>query len=126
VSVNIFALELRSRGFLDGVRSILDDTGLAPGLAPRLLELEWTESVLMESIESTAVVLSGLKAMGLRLAVDDSGTGYSSLSYLMQFPIDALKVDQSFCTRDRARRRRVSHHQGCHQHGAESQSAGHC
>jgi diguanylate cyclase (GGDEF)-like protein/PAS domain S-box-containing protein len=92
VSVNISALEFRSKGFLDGVRNILRDTGLDP----RLLELELTESVLMESVEATANVLRALKAMGLRLAVDDFGTGYSSLSYLMQFPIDALKVDQSF------------------------------
>ena len=92
VSVNISALEFRSKGFLDGVRRILRETGLDP----RLLELELTESVLMEDVEATAAVLRELKAMGLRLAVDDFGTGYSSLSYLMQFPIDALKVDQSF------------------------------
>ena len=74
------------------MRRILDETGLDP----RLLELELTESVLMESPASTAEMLRELKAMGVRLAVDDFGTGYSSLSYLMQFPIDALKVDQSF------------------------------
>ncbi len=92
VAVNISSVELRSKGFLDGVRRILDETGLDP----RLLELELTESVLMESMASTAEMLRELKAMGLRLAVDDFGTGYSSLSYLMQFPIDTLKVDQSF------------------------------
>jgi EAL domain-containing protein (putative c-di-GMP-specific phosphodiesterase class I) len=58
--------------------------------------MELTESVLMESVASTAEMLRELKAMGVRLAVDDFGTGYSSLSYLMQFPIDALKVDRSF------------------------------
>jgi diguanylate cyclase len=92
VAVNICAIEFRSNGFLDGVRRILGDTGLDP----RLLELELTESVLMESVGASAGVLRELKAMGLRLAVDDFGTGYSSLSYLTQFPIDALKVDQSF------------------------------
>ena len=92
VAVNICAIEFRSNGFLDGVRRILADTGLDP----RLLELELTESVLMESVGASAGVLRELKAMGLRLAVDDFGTGYSSLSYLPQFPIDALKVDQSF------------------------------
>ena len=92
IAVNISALEFRSKGFLDGVRRTLDETGLDPGF----LELELTESVLMESVDSTGEVLRELKAMGLRLAVDDFGTGYSSLSYLMQFPIDALKVDQSF------------------------------
>jgi EAL domain-containing protein (putative c-di-GMP-specific phosphodiesterase class I) len=63
--------------------------------------------VLMEDVEATAEVLRELKAMGLRLAVDDFGTGYSSLSYLMQFPIDALKVDQSF-VRDISRNREGS------------------
>ena len=92
IAVNISALEFRGQGFFDRVRRILGETGLDP----RLLELELTESVLMESVASTAEMLWELKAMGLRLAVDDFGTGYSSLSYLMHFPIDALKVDQSF------------------------------
>jgi len=92
IAVNISAIEFRSPGFLDGVRRILDETGLDP----RFLELELTESVLMESVGATAAVLEELKSMGLRLTVDDFGTGYSSLSYLTQFPIDALKVDQSF------------------------------
>jgi diguanylate cyclase (GGDEF)-like protein/PAS domain S-box-containing protein len=92
VAVNISALEFRNKGFLQGVRSILDETGLEP----KWLELELTESVLMESVDSSSSVLRELKAMGIGLAVDDFGTGYSSLSYLMEFPIDALKVDQSF------------------------------
>jgi EAL domain-containing protein (putative c-di-GMP-specific phosphodiesterase class I) len=92
IAVNISALEFRSRNFLDRVRRTLEETGLEP----RFLELELTESVLMESVDETAGVLRELKAMGLQIAVDDFGTGYSSLSYLTQFPIDALKVDQSF------------------------------
>jgi len=92
VAVNVSALELRSKGFLDGLRRVLADTGLDPSL----LEIELTESVLMEGTESTAGVLREVKAMGIGLAVDDFGTGYSSLSYLTRFPIDALKVDQSF------------------------------
>jgi len=92
VAVNISALEFRHDGFLDGVRGVLRETGLEPSQ----LELEVTETVLMESVGATAAILRHLKAMGLSLAVDDFGTGYSSLSYLMQFPIDALKLDRSF------------------------------
>jgi EAL domain-containing protein (putative c-di-GMP-specific phosphodiesterase class I) len=65
-------------------------------LDSRYLELELTESVLMQHAESTTYVLGQLKAIGVRLAVDDFGTGYSSLSYLTRFPIDSLKLDQSF------------------------------
>jgi EAL domain-containing protein (putative c-di-GMP-specific phosphodiesterase class I) len=65
-------------------------------LDPRYLELELTETVLMRHADSTAYALAKLKAIGVRLAVDDFGTGYSSLSYLTRFPIDALKLDQSF------------------------------
>lgn len=92
VAVNISAVEFRDKGFLEGVRAILKDTRLEP----RYLELELTESVLMQHAESTASVLQALKAMGVQLAVDDFGTGYSSLSYLRRFPIDTLKVDRSF------------------------------
>ncbi len=92
IAVNVSALEFRDPGFVDGVRTVLLDTGLEA----RYLELELTERVLMEDAESTASVLQELKRMGVRLAVDDFGTGYSSLSYLLQFPIDILKIDQSF------------------------------
>jgi EAL domain-containing protein (putative c-di-GMP-specific phosphodiesterase class I) len=92
VAVNISALEFRHKDFLAGVQGILAETGLEP----RYLELEVTESVLMQDVESTAAVLQALKSMGVLLAVDDFGTGYSSLNYLRQFPIDSLKIDQSF------------------------------
>ncbi|MDD5389628.1 MAG: EAL domain-containing protein [Gallionellaceae bacterium] len=92
VSVNISAMEFRRQGFLKGVAQILKETGLAP----RYLELELTESILMHDTEASASVLRGLKAMGVKLALDDFGTGYSSLSYLKRFPIDTLKIDQSF------------------------------
>jgi diguanylate cyclase (GGDEF)-like protein/PAS domain S-box-containing protein len=95
VAVNISAMQLRHKDFLEGVRGILTETGLEP----RLLELELTESVLMQDPESTGRTLQALKAMGVQLAVDDFGTGYSSLSYLTQFPIDTLKIDQSFVHR---------------------------
>jgi len=92
VAVNISSLEFRSEKFLEHVQVALKDTRLAP----RYLELELTETVLMRHTESTTYMLSQLKAIGVRLAVDDFGTGYSSLSYLTRFPIDSLKLDQSF------------------------------
>ena len=92
VAVNISAVEFRHPGFLDGVARILKETGLAP----RYLELELTESILMHGAVSSTSVLTALKAMGVQLAIDDFGTGYSSLSYLKRFPIDTLKIDQSF------------------------------
>jgi EAL domain-containing protein (putative c-di-GMP-specific phosphodiesterase class I) len=92
VAINISAVELRAPGFVAGVRAILRETNLAP----RLLELELTETVLMEDSRSVVDVLKELKNIGVLLALDDFGTGYSSLSYLKRFPIDALKIDQSF------------------------------
>jgi diguanylate cyclase (GGDEF)-like protein/PAS domain S-box-containing protein len=92
VSVNISSLEFRSEQFLEHVQMALKETGLDP----RYLELELTETVLMRHTESTTYMLGRLKAIGVRLAVDDFGTGYSSLSYLTRFPIDSLKLDQSF------------------------------
>ncbi|MBI3524343.1 MAG: EAL domain-containing protein [Betaproteobacteria bacterium] len=92
VAVNISAVEFRHEGFLEGVALILKETGLAP----RYLELELTESILMHDAEASALMLETLKTMGVRLAIDDFGTGYSSLSYLKRFPIDTLKIDKSF------------------------------
>jgi|GEM_PF-919547 len=92
MAVNISAMQLRNESFVEGVFAILQDTRLDP----RLLELELTESVLMKHAESTASILTALRERGVQVAVDDFGTGYSSLSYLRKFPIDALKIDQSF------------------------------
>ena len=92
VAVNVSLGEFRSDKFPEAVRTILTETRLEP----RYLELELKESVLMQHAEFTVSVLQHFKAMGVRLTVDDFGTGYSSLSYLRQFPIDTLKVDQSF------------------------------
>jgi EAL domain-containing protein (putative c-di-GMP-specific phosphodiesterase class I) len=92
MAVNISAMEFRDEQFLEGVFAILKETEFNP----RCLELELTESVLMKRAESTESVLQALKAHGVQVAVDDFGTGYSSLSYLRKFPIDALKIDQSF------------------------------
>jgi diguanylate cyclase (GGDEF)-like protein/PAS domain S-box-containing protein len=92
IAVNVSAVEFRDKGFAERVGRVLAETGLEA----RYLELELTEGVLMEDAESMVFVLQELKAMGVHLAVDDFGTGYSSLSYLRQFPIDVLKIDQSF------------------------------
>jgi EAL domain-containing protein (putative c-di-GMP-specific phosphodiesterase class I) len=92
MAVNISAMEFRDVKFIDHVFAVLRDTSLNPSY----LELELTESVLMKRAESAASVLKTLRATGIRVAVDDFGTGYSSLSYLRKFPIDALKIDQSF------------------------------
>ena len=94
IAVNVSAAEFRHKDFVEGVQTILAETGFE---ASRL-DLELTEGVLMDDAESTASVLKALKAMGLHLAVD-FGTGYSRLSYLQQFPIDVLKIDQSFVQR---------------------------
>ena len=92
VAVNISALEFRHKDFVAGVHAVLIEAGLEPSC----LQLEITESVLMRDAESSTAILQQLKNMGVQLAVDDFGTGYSSLSYLKQFPIDTLKIDQSF------------------------------
>jgi EAL domain-containing protein (putative c-di-GMP-specific phosphodiesterase class I) len=92
LAVNISAVELRSKEFVAGVESILADTGFDP----KCLELELTETFLMQDSKSTSLVLSAIKALGVQLALDDFGTGYSSLSYMRRFPIDTLKVDRSF------------------------------
>jgi EAL domain-containing protein (putative c-di-GMP-specific phosphodiesterase class I) len=92
VAVNISAVEFRHKSFLEGVDQILQETGVDP----HYLELELTESVLMQDAESSVSLLGALKDLGVQLAIDDFGTGYSSLSYLKRFPIDILKIDQSF------------------------------
>jgi EAL domain-containing protein (putative c-di-GMP-specific phosphodiesterase class I) len=66
------------------------------GLDPQLLEIELTESMLMQDVDAAIQILTELRELGVRVALDDFGTGYSSLSYLKRFPIDALKIDQSF------------------------------
>ncbi|MHB8475954.1 MAG: putative bifunctional diguanylate cyclase/phosphodiesterase [Steroidobacteraceae bacterium] len=92
IAINVSAVELRAKDFVDGVRAVLRDTRLDP----RYLELELTETYLMHDSTSTATVLEALKVMGVQLALDDFGTGYSSLSYMKRFPIDTLKIDRSF------------------------------
>jgi diguanylate cyclase (GGDEF)-like protein/PAS domain S-box-containing protein len=92
MAVNVSAMEFRDENFLDSLVAILGETGLDA----RSLELELTESVLMKHAASTALILQTLRERGMRVAIDDFGTGYSSLSYLRKFPVDAVKIDQSF------------------------------
>lgn len=92
LSVNVSAIDFRQRGFVEGIARTLKETGLDP----TQLELEITESVLMQNIDTTVATLRAIKQLGVRLAIDDFGTGYSSLSYLQKFPVDVLKIDQSF------------------------------
>jgi diguanylate cyclase (GGDEF)-like protein/PAS domain S-box-containing protein len=92
MAVNVSAMEFRHENFLKSLFAILTRTGLDP----KLLELELTESVLMKHAAATATILQTLRKTGVRVAIDDFGTGYSSLSYLRKFPVDAVKIDQSF------------------------------
>jgi len=92
MAVNVSAIQFQQEGFLQGVFDTLEETGFDP----TCLEVEVTESALMKRAEITAVVLQMLRGGGVKVAIDDFGTGYSSLSYLRKFPLDALKIDQSF------------------------------
>ena len=92
VAVNISGWQFRQQDFLQTVARIIDETGVRPCS----LELEFTESVIMERAEKNIDALQALKKMGIRLSIDDFGTGYSSLNYLKHFPIDAIKIDRSF------------------------------
>ncbi|MHB8347672.1 MAG: putative bifunctional diguanylate cyclase/phosphodiesterase [Acidiferrobacterales bacterium] len=92
IAVNISARQFHQQDLPGLVRRILEETGLDPPM----LELEITEGVAMQDIEHTRTTLKQLKSIGVRLSIDDFGTGFSSLNYLRRFPIDRLKIDQSF------------------------------
>ena len=92
VSVNLSARQFADGQLGERIAAILYETGIPPAC----LELELTESILMSDVAEAMQILSGLKRLGLAIAVDDFGTGYSSLNYLKQFPIDVLKIDRSF------------------------------
>jgi diguanylate cyclase (GGDEF)-like protein/PAS domain S-box-containing protein len=92
IAVNVSGVQIHRSNFADTVYGVLVETGCEPGM----LELEITESAIMRNVEYVIDVCQQLKAMGVRLALDDFGTGYSSLSYLKKFPLDKLKIDQSF------------------------------
>ena len=92
IAVNLSVRQLLQKQFAASVEVMLADTGLAP----HLLELEITESTMMEYAQDTLKALHHLRALGVRLSIDDFGTGYSSLSYLKRFPVDIIKIDRSF------------------------------
>jgi EAL domain-containing protein (putative c-di-GMP-specific phosphodiesterase class I) len=92
VTVNLSGNQFRQKNLAETIDKVLYNTGLDP----QYLELELTESIIMQGEETTITMLNKLKAMGIRLSIDDFGTGYSSLSYLKRFPLDTIKVDRSF------------------------------
>jgi EAL domain-containing protein (putative c-di-GMP-specific phosphodiesterase class I) len=92
VSVNVSALQFQQPGFVDGVAQALRDAGLPP----QLLELELTESILIQDAKDAMLRLQALAQLGVKLAIDDFGTGSSSLACLKQLPVDSLKIDRSF------------------------------
>lgn len=92
IAINISALQFQQSGFPNLVKTLLVENEVEP----KLVEFELTESALMHNMDNVLKTLEDLKSLGLQLAVDDFGTGYSSLNYLRRFPIDRLKIDQSF------------------------------
>jgi EAL domain-containing protein (putative c-di-GMP-specific phosphodiesterase class I) len=92
VSVNVSPRQFSDGTFVPTVRQVLEQTGIAPGR----LDLEVTESVMTGDVERAVAILQQLKDVGVTLSMDDFGTGYSSLNYLKTFPIDTLKIDQTF------------------------------
>jgi diguanylate cyclase (GGDEF)-like protein len=92
VSVNISGRQFRQPGFIDMLENVLGKTGLSP----EWLELEITESIVMESVHDMISTLAEIREKGIGLSIDDFGTGYSSLSYLKRFPVSKLKIDRSF------------------------------
>ncbi len=92
VAVNLSPRQLRENGLKAMISDIIQETGISP----ECLELELTESMLMEDSQAAVSYLQDLKSLGLKISVDDFGTGYSSLSYLKDFPVDTLKIDKSF------------------------------
>ena len=92
IAVNLSARQFQQRDLVTCVEATLQ----ASGLPPARLELEITESAIMQDVESAIDMMHALHDVGVRLAIDDFGTGYSSLSYLRRFAVDSLKLDQSF------------------------------
>lgn len=94
VAVNLSVVQLRDPGFVDKVEAVLKESGLTPDL----LELEITESAVMDDVEAVIAIFERITALGIALSIDDFGTGYSSLSYLRRFRVSKIKIDRSFVT----------------------------
>jgi CheY-like chemotaxis protein len=92
MAVNLSSRQFRQKDLAGKIRTVLAETGCDP----KYLELELTESMLVQNAETAIAVMSELRRIGIRISLDDFGTGYASLSYLKRFPIDTLKIDQSF------------------------------
>jgi diguanylate cyclase (GGDEF)-like protein/PAS domain S-box-containing protein len=92
VAVNLSARQFCRSELVHGIEAALQDSGLEPGC----LEIEITESLMMNDVDGAIAILNDLKSLGVKLSIDDFGTGYSSLAYLKRFPIDTLKIDRSF------------------------------
>jgi diguanylate cyclase (GGDEF)-like protein len=92
IAVNLTARQFLDERLMSDVAAVLAETGMAP----HLLELELNESLLIHDVDNTLRILTGLKTLGVRIAVDDFGTGYSSLALLQRFPLDTIKIDRSF------------------------------
>jgi diguanylate cyclase (GGDEF)-like protein/PAS domain S-box-containing protein len=92
IAVNVSARQFQHTGFVNEIKNAIT----AAGIAPQHLELELTETILIDDIDYTLTILHELRTLGVRIAIDDFGTGYSSLNYLKQFPVDMLKIDRSF------------------------------
>jgi diguanylate cyclase (GGDEF)-like protein len=103
IAVNVSIRQLHEPDFLDVVRCALDDSGL-PAAS---LIVEITENMIMENAEGNAMTLQELRNLGVKISIDDFGTGYSSLSYLQRFPVDQLKIDQSFIREIRSRQESI-------------------
>jgi len=92
LAVNLSALQFRTGNLFAMVKQTLEETGFSP----KRLELEITESLLLDKVDHVMATLHALRALGVHISMDDFGTGYSSLSYLRKFPFDKIKIDQSF------------------------------
>ena len=103
VSVNVSGLQLREDDFIDVVMGVLQDTGIDP----QLLVLELTETALLEDLPAATITLNQVRALGVRIALDDFGAGYSSLSYLSELPVDIVKIDRAFIVAIEAVERRA-------------------